>query len=147
MKKTFISSLRRRRGFTLIEIVLVLAIIMVLMGVAIKGISGFRDNARRTRAKADIDAVTSALTLYESNNLRLPTQEQGLQAMVVKPTTAPIPRNWSKLMKAVPLDPWGSEYQYRIPATRSQDNDYDLFSMGKDGKADTEDDVGNWELQ
>jgi general secretion pathway protein G len=144
MKRTDNSRKRARSAFTMMEMVLVLAIIALLMGVAIKGTTGFLDRGKRTRALADIQTIANALVLYQSDNLRLPTTEQGIKALYEKPTTAPVPRNWMKYLRKEILDPWGSPFQYRIPPQKNTDGDYDLFSMGKDGVADTEDDIGNW---
>lgn len=134
-----------RRGFTLIEMVLVLAIIALLMGVSIKLLTGVRKTGELTRVRADISAIGSALDLYRSNTYALPTTEQGLGALVNKPTTAPIPRGWIQQMKSEPVDPWNNKYQYRRPAQRNTGGEYDLFSAGPDMTPDTEDDIGNWE--
>jgi len=133
-------------GFTLIEMVLVLAIIALLMGVALKGMTGFLDRGRKIRAQGDMEAIQAALINYQSDNLYLPTTEQGLSALTSKPSTQPVPRSWSKYMPKELVDPFGSPFQYRRPPQKNTDGDYDLFSMGKDGKADTEDDIGNWQL-
>lgn len=137
----------RTSGFTMMEMVLVLAIIALLMGVAIKGMGGFMERGKETRARADMDALAMQLIVYQSDNLRLPTTTQGLKALVEKPSTAPVPRNWKQYMKRELLDPWGNPFQYRMPAQKNVGEDYDLFSMGKDMQADTEDDIGNWEIR
>ncbi len=135
---------RLTQAFTLIEMVLVLAIIALLMGTAIKALTGFKAAGQKTRVLADIGAIGSALTLYESSNYSLPTTEQGVAALVVKPN--PAPRAWSKLMRKDPIDPWGNHYHYRRPPVHegNEDADYDLFSAGKDLQPGTEDDIGNW---
>ena len=97
---------RRARGFTLVEIVLVLAIIALLLGVAVKGLTGVLDTGKDVRARADIDAFGSALITYQSVALRYPSTEQGLKALVDKPTTAPQPRQWRRMMEEIKPDPW-----------------------------------------
>ena len=92
---------------------------------------------------SDIQAIGLALQSYESRALRKPTTEQGLIALVEKPTIEPVPENYRSFMKEMPKDPWGQEYKYRIPAQNSKD-DYDVWSIGPDGKDGTEDDLGNW---
>lgn len=134
-------------GFTMMEMVLVLAIIALLMGVAIKGMGGFLDRGRKTRALADMEALAMQLINYQTDNLRLPTSAQGLKALVEKPSTAPVPRNWSKYMQNELLDPFGSPFQYRMPAQKNAGGEYDLFSMGKDMQPDTDDDIGNWQVR
>jgi general secretion pathway protein G len=134
-----------RAGFTMMEMVLVLAIIALLMGVAIKGMGVFLDKGKETRARGDIEALSSLLILYQSDNLFLPTTEQGLRALTVKPTTAPVPKRWRKYSPKELLDPWGSTYEFRNPATRNVDGDYDLFSSGPDKVPGNEDDIGNWD--
>ena len=91
----------------MMEMVLVLAIIALLMGVAIKGMGGFLDRGRKTRAQADMEAIAMQLINYQVDNLRLPSSAQGLKALVEKPSTAPVPRNWNKYMQKELLDPYG----------------------------------------
>jgi general secretion pathway protein G len=136
---------RPAAGFTLIELVLVLTIIVVLVGSGIyvlnkQGIIGV---AKDTRVKSDLQAIGTALQLYSTVTYRYPTTEQGLEALVTKPTSSPVPEQWVAQMNQVPLDPWGQTYFYRFPGERGRDG-YDLFSAGPDGEPGTEDDVGNW---
>lgn len=133
---------RRRAGFTMLEIMLVIAIIVVLLGFAINRMGGGLSFAKETRAKADIQSIGGSLTLYSSMNGFLPTTSQGLKALVEKPEGEPKPRNWRKLMEEVPRDPWEMEYQYAQPGTHG--TAYDLYSAGEDRKPGTEDDIGNW---
>ena len=135
---------RASAGFTLIEMVLVLAIIALLVGGAIGVLSGVRGEGQRVRVMGDFRAIESALTIYESRCLRLPTSAQGLTALVNKPTVAPIPSNWGQQMRKVPLDPWGQEYGYVFPGKKNTDR-FDLISAGPDGVFDTPDDIGNWD--
>jgi len=130
-------------AFTLIEIVLVLTIIAVLVGAGIKLLTGNVEFAQSTRVEADISAVTSQLQLYEARNFSVPTTEQGLQALVVQPTSDPVPEKWTQLLEEVPKDPWGMPYGFKSPGERSGKK-YDLFSFGPDKIEGNEDDIGNW---
>jgi general secretion pathway protein G len=135
---------RRAAGFTLIEMVLVLAIIALLVGGAIQLLGGVGDEAKRVRVKGDIQGVTSALTMYQSKALKYPTTEQGLRALVDRPSSAPVPREWSRMMDEVPLDPWGNEYYYYFPGKRNGASKFDIGSKGPDNIEGTDDDTGNW---
>jgi len=132
------------RAFTLIEIMLVVAIISVLLGLAIGQLGGGLTAAKIVAAEADISSIGTSLTSYETLALRKPTTDQGLEALVSKPATGPQPRRWTQIMDSVPLDPWQNEYQYKNPGIHNS-NSYDLFSMGPDKTAGTEDDIGNWQ--
>jgi len=134
---------KRRSGFTLVELVVVITIITVLMGSGIYLITGFIDDAKYGRVDSDIKALDLALKAYERNNyFKPPTQEQGLMALVERPTGDPQPERWRAYLEEPMLDPWGNEYQYRFPATKSGKK-YDLYSLGEDG-VESDDDVGNW---
>lgn len=140
-------SQRRRaaRGFSLVEIVLVLAIIALLLGVAVKGLSGIMATGQDVKAQADIDGLKSALTAYQIKAQRYPTTEQGLRALVERPSTAPVPRQWIKQMDVVPLDPWQNEYYYYFPGKKNGVGKFDIGSRGPDGIEGTDDDIGNWQ--
>ena len=146
MKKRFLSA--QKAGFSLIEIILVVIIIATLSAMVVPRLTGRSDQARQTAAKADIEVnIPTALKLYELDNGFLPTTAQGLSALLQKPTTTPMPENWSgPYLEKPPVDPWGRPYQYQSPGT-NRPHDYDLWSLGKDSKADaTKDDVVNWIL-
>jgi general secretion pathway protein G len=130
-------------GFTLIEIVIVLTIISILAAGSIYMIKGNVDVAKETRVESDLQNIATQLQLYEARNMRPPTTEQGLKALVEKPTIEPVPEKFTQLMEDVPKDPWGAEYKYRYPAQKSK-KPYDIYSMGKDGQDGTDDDIGNW---
>lgn len=131
-----------RAAFTLIEIVLVIAIIAILGAAAINLIKGNVDVAKETRVESDIKNIMTQLKVYESRNLAPPSTEQGLKALVERPTVEPIPERWTQLLEEVPKDPWNREFRYEYPAKRSK-ADFDVYSLGKDG-IDSQDDFGNW---
>ena len=133
------------RGFSLIEIILVVIIIATLSAMVVPRLAGRSDQARQTAAKADIEVnIPTALKLYELDNGFLPSTEQGLGALLQKPTTTPIPENWNgPYLEKMPVDPWGRPYQYQSPGT-NRPHDYDLSSLGKDTKGGTKDDIVNW---
>jgi general secretion pathway protein G len=135
--------LPRAAGFTLIEIVIVLTIISILAAGSIYMLKGNVDVAKETRVDGDLQNIMTQLQLYEARNMRAPTTEQGIKALVEKPTTEPLPEKWTALLEAVPKDPWGMEYKYRFPAQKSK-KPYDVWSSGKDLTDGTEDDIGNW---
>ncbi len=118
-------------GFTLIELMVVLVIIGVLATLIAPRILGRTDEARVTKAKTDIAALSNALKMYKLDNQRFPTTEQGLQALVTKPTTEPIPANWKPYIDKLPNDPWGKPYQLISPSDRGE---FEVFSFGADGK-------------
>ena len=137
----------KERGFTLIEILLVVIIIGTLAAMAIPRLTGRSDQARKAAAKADVTVnIPTALKLYELDNGFFPATEQGLEALLRKPSTNPVPKNWNgPYLEHPPIDPWGRPYQYLSPG-QNRPQDWDLFSQGKnpaDDKAD--DDVVNWE--
>jgi len=135
-----------RAGFTLIEILLVVIIISTLSAMVLPRLAGRSDQARVATAKADIQVnIPSALKLYELDNGFFPSTEQGLQGLLTKPTTQPLPENWNgPYLEKKPVDPWGRPYQYLSPGT-NRPHDYDLFSMGKSADPKkTDDDVTNW---
>ena len=127
--------MNRQQGFTLIEIMVVVVIIGVLIGLVAPNILGRVDEARVTAAKADISTLEQALEMYKLDNQSFPSTDQGLQALVQKPSGSPEPRKWNPsgyLKKGVvPVDPWGNPYQYLSPGSNGP---YDLYSFGADGR-------------
>lgn len=146
------SSARSRRpqqGFTLLEVIIVVVIIGLLATMVVQNLSGRVEEAKVTKAKADIQALESALNLYKLDNFRHPTTEQGLRALVERPTLPPEARNWKDggYVSRLPQDPWNNPYQYLSPGEHGA---FDVFSLGADGKAggDGENaDIGNWDAQ
>ena len=137
---------KRQKGFTLIELMLVIIIIGVLVAMVVPRFAGRSEQARCAAARADIEAnVAIALDLYELDNGCYPSTDQRLDALVRKPESEPIPQNWKGpyLKKKVPLDPWGNPYLYISPGIHNAD-DYDLFSYGPDGVEGGGDDIVNW---
>jgi len=123
----------RASGYTLMEIMLVVAIIAVIAGGVIVKMTGALDVAKIQRTEQDLNNIYSALKLYEARNYQMPDQNQGLEALVSMPTTGTKPANWLKLMDSIPSDPWNTPYQYRNPGKRDPYG-IDVFSFGPDRK-------------
>jgi general secretion pathway protein G len=138
----------RSRGFTLIEIMVVVVILAILAALIVPKIMGRPDEARIIAARQDISTIVQALRLYRLDNLRYPSTEQGLAALVTRPSTTPPAPNWKPggYLERLPKDPWGNPYQYLNPGLRSE---IDVFSFGADGVAGGEGldtDIGSWSL-
>lgn len=133
-----------RSGFTLMEIMLVLFIIALLLGGGVYLMQNVGLDGQISKAQADVKAWETNLIRYQTKNLTLPTQQQGLASMVTKPSGGPQPKYWIQLAKPEALnDPWGHPYQYRNPGAHNPQT-YDVYSMGPDGQDGTPDDIGNW---
>ena len=140
-------SVRQRlsAGFTLIELMVVLVIIGVLAALIVPNVLDRADDAGATAAKTDVNNLMQALKLYRLDNQRYPTAEQGLQALLAKPTTGPVPSNWKSYLDKLPNDPWGRPYQYLNPGVKGE---IDVMSFGADGQPGGEGknaDVGSWD--
>ena len=138
----------KQSGFSLIEIMVVLVIIGLLVSIVAPNVLNQADSARIQKVYADYSAIDTALSMYRLNNYNYPTGEQGLEALVEKPTMDPIPNNWKKggYLKELPRDPWGRPYLYLSPAEFS-DAAYDIYTLGADGVTGGEDqnaDIGSW---
>lgn len=130
-----------RRGFTLVELMLVVIIIGILVAMVVPRMAGRSEEARIAVARADIELnIATALRLYELDNGAFPTTDEGLNALLSAPSSA---KNWKgPYVEKEPLDPWGNPYKYVSPGTHRKD--YDLYSLGKDG-VEGNDDVSNWQ--
>ena len=136
-----------QRGFTLIEIMVVVVIIGVLGAIVVPQFMSRPDQAKVTAARTDIQAISTALEMYRLDTFNYPSTQQGLEALVTRPAGTPLARNWNPqgYLKSLPVDPWGTPYQYLNPGTHSAG--YDLFSFGADGVQGGEGfatDIGNW---
>ena len=136
----------RQRGFTLIEIMVVVAIIAILGATVVPLIMDKPNEARVVRAKNDIGTLSAALDMYKLDNFAYPSTEQGLQALIEKPAGDPEPANWkSPYVKQLPKDPWGREYIYQSPG---EGGDFDIISLGNDGSEGGDGfdaDISNWD--
>ncbi|MCO4094223.1 MAG: type II secretion system major pseudopilin GspG [Acidovorax sp.] len=133
------------RGFTLIELMVVLVIIGVLAALIVPNVLDRADDARVTAARTDITNIMQALKLYRLDNQRYPTGEQGLQSLINKPTSGPVPNNWKLYLEKLPNDPWGRPYQYLNPGIKGE---IDVMSFGADGQSGGEGkdaDIGSWQ--
>jgi general secretion pathway protein G len=134
------------RGFTLIELMVVVMILGVLAALVVPRVMSRPDQARVVAAKQDIARIDQQLKLYRLDNSRYPTTEQGLQALVIRPGSGPAAPNWKQYLDKVPNDPWGKPYQYLNPGVHGE---IDVFSFGADGQsggAEFDADIGNWAL-
>jgi general secretion pathway protein G len=135
----------RARGFTLIELLVVLVIIGVLGALIVPNVFSSLDDARVTAARTDVKTLVEALKRYKLDNQRYPTNEQGLDALVRRPTASPQPPNWKPYLDKLPADPYGRPYQYLNPGINGE---IDVFSLGSDGQAGGEGknaDIGSWQ--
>lgn len=141
-------STSKQNGFTLLEVMVVVVILGILAALMVPKIISRPDEARVIAAKQDVASIMQALKLYRLDNQRYPSTEQGLQALVFKPATAPVPVNWKTggYLERMPKDPWGNPYQYLNPGLHS---DIDIIALGADGASGGEGndaDIGSWAL-
>lgn len=134
----------KQRGFSLIEIMVVVVILGILSALIIPKIMSRPDEARKVKAKSDVLAIQNALDLYKLDNGFYPTTDQGLKALVEKPNSSPVPNHWHQYLKNIPLDPWDRPYNYLNPG---QHGDIDIFTYGANGQPGGEginQEIGNW---
>jgi general secretion pathway protein G len=138
----------RTRGFTLIEIMVVIVILGILAALVVPRVLDRPDEARAVAARADIAAIVQALKLYRLDNQRYPTTEQGLAALVTRPTQAPLPPNWKPngYLERLPKDPWGHPYQYLNPGLRGEIDVYTFGADGQPGGTGVDAEIGSWDL-
>ena len=139
---------QRQQGFTLIEIMVVVVILGILGALVVPQVMSRPDQAKVTVAQGDIKAIAAALDMYRLDNHVYPSTQQGLEALVKKPSGMPAAKNWNKdgYLKRLPVDPWGNPYQYLAPGSQGP---FDLYSLGADGKeggSENAADIGNWDL-
>ena len=136
---------RRRRGFTLIELLVVISIIGVLGALIVPNVLDRLDDSKVTAAQTQVGSLMQQLKLYKLDNQRYPSAEQGIDALVRKPTAGTIPPNWRPYLDKMPVDPWGKPYQYANPGVKGE---IDVYSFGADGKVGGEGrdaDIGSWQ--
>ena len=138
-------STQRQGGFTLLEIMVVIVILGILASLVVPNLMGNKEQADRQKAVSDIVALENALDMYKLDNSRFPTTEQGLEALVTKPQSEPELRTYKEdgYIRRLPQDPWGNAYQLMSPGEHGK---IDVFSMGLDGEAGSDDDIGNWNM-
>ncbi|AGH80124.1 general secretion pathway protein G [Psychromonas sp. CNPT3] len=135
----------KQKGFTLLEIMVVIVILGVLASLVVPNLMGNKDKADRQKVVSDLIALENALDMYKLDNSRYPNTDQGLEALLEKPTASPEPRNYPEdgYIKRLPQDPWGNDYILNSPGEHGK---IDVLSVGQDAEEDTEDDIGNWDL-
>ncbi len=140
-----VNDCRHPAGFTLIEVMVVVVILGILAAILVPKVMDRPEQARIVKARQDIRALESTLNMYKLDNYVYPTTDQGLEALVEKPTTPPEPPQWKDggYLDRMPQDPWQHPYQYLNPGTHGS---IDIYSLGPDGEP-SDDDVGNWSLQ
>lgn len=139
--------MNKQRGFSLIEIMVVVVILGILASIVVPKIISRPDEARVVKAKQDVLAIQSALELYKLDNGVYPSTDQGLLALVEKPSTPPMPHDWKTYLKSLPKDPWGRDYLYLNPG---QHGDIDVFTLGSDGQSGgtgINAEIGNWDAK
>lgn len=138
--------MHKQRGFSLIEIMVVVVILGILASIVVPKIIGRPDEARVVKAKQDILAIQNALDLYKLDNGFYPSTDQGLFALVEKPNTSPTPRNWKPYLKSLPQDPWGRDYLYLSPGQHSEVDVFTFGANGQPGGTGVDSEIGNWNI-
>ena len=135
----------KNSGFTLLEVMVVIVILGILGSMVVPNLIGSQDRANLQKAVSDINALETSLSMYKLDNYDYPSTEQGLESLTTETDVEPLPRRFPEggYVKRLPQDPWGNDYQLLNPGENSK---IDIFTMGPDGEAGTEDDIGNWNL-
>lgn len=135
----------KNSGFTLLEVMVVIVILGILASMVVPNLIGSQDRANLQKAVSDINALETSLSMYKLDNYDYPSTEQGLESLTTETDVEPLPRRFPEggYVKRLPQDPWGNDYQLLNPGENSK---IDIFTMGPDGEAGTEDDIGNWNL-
>ncbi|WP_291619538.1 type II secretion system major pseudopilin GspG [Colwellia sp.] len=138
-------NMKKAQGFTLLEVMVVIVILGILASMVVPNLMGSQERANMQKAVSDVTALETSLSLYKMDNYDYPTTEQGLEALVEQSDVEPEPRRFPEdgYIKRLPKDPWGNEYVLLNPGEQGK---MDVFSVGPDGEAGTEDDIGNWNL-
>ncbi len=139
---------RRLRGFTLIEIMVVVVILGILAAIVVPRIMSRPDDARIAKVRTDLAGIESALNLYKLDNFYYPSTQQGLEALITEPSGEPAAKNWKSggYLTRMPIDPWGNPYRYLSPGVKGE---IDIFSLGADNRPGGDGaaaDIGNWDL-
>lgn len=137
----------KQSGFSLIEIMVVVVILGILASIVVPKIISRPDEARVVKAKQDVLAIQNALDLYKLDNNTYPTTDQGLSALVEKPSSNPIPQDWKQYLKSVPKDPWGRDYLYLNPGEHGEIDVFTLGATGQPGGAGINSTIGNWDAR
>ena len=148
MRNRAVRLIQRRGGFTLVELIVVMVILVLLAGTVTVVVVNRIEDGKRTKARVDVAGLEQAVDLYYLDAGNYPTSQQGLEALLNEPTSPPIPAKWNGpyIKKSLPVEPWGSDYIYEYPGTNNPDS-FDIFSMGKDqavGGTGNDMDIGNW---
>ena len=138
-------NMKKAQGFTLLEVMVVIVILGILASMVVPNLMGSQERANMQKAVSDVTALETSLSLYKMDNYDYPTTEQGLEALIEQSDVEPEPRRFPEdgYIKRLPKDPWGNEYVLLNPGEQGK---MDVFSVGPDGEAGTEDDIGNWNL-
>jgi general secretion pathway protein G len=138
-------NMKKTQGFTLLEVMVVIVILGILASMVVPNLLGSQERANMQKAVSDVTALETSLSLYKMDNYDYPSTEQGLEALVDQTDIEPEPRRFPEdgYIKRLPKDPWGNEYVLLNPGEQGK---MDVFSVGPDGEAGTEDDIGNWNL-
>jgi general secretion pathway protein G len=143
VKSQSLSSQSHTKGFTLLEVMVVVVIIAVMGAMIAPKVIGNIEEARKSTARSDITNIENSLQLYKLKNIHYPSNEQGLEALVSKPSGDPKPKSsWAQILKKKPVDPWDNPYVYLNPGSHGA---IDIISLGPDGRQGGDDDIGNWE--